>query len=517
VSRRYRVLVLGGGISGLTVAHGLLRQRESLPVPLEVFVLEPERRPGGSMKTDLVDGYVVEWGPNGFLDREPATLDLARELSLETSLLRANRSAEKRYLFRGGRLRLLPMSPGAFLTSDVLSPAGRLRVLLEPLVPPRRVDHGEDDESVLDFASRRIGREAATVLVDAMVSGIYAGDAAELELRSTFPRMQAMERDHGGLFRAMLAMRKAKRMAAGASARAGGPAGTGGPATVGGSPRVATQAGDGGPTGPGGTLTSFPKGMETLIRELALHLGDSLRTGVDVRYVLAGGSAASREYWVRVDGDPGPMPEDFRLRPGVLRADAIVVATPAHRADDLLREMDPALAQELHEIPYAGLAVVSTAYRLGDLRSPLDGFGFLVPRREGLRILGSIWVSSIFPPHAPGGFGFLRTMIGGAHDPDAVGLPDEGLLAITASDLERTMGLRATPVFTRIHRQPKGIPQYVRGHGSRLAGIHDALTRYPGFYLAGNAYRGIGLNDCIREGRETVKEILELARGVASR
>jgi oxygen-dependent protoporphyrinogen oxidase len=200
----------------------------------------------------------------------------------------------------------------------------------------------------------------------------------------------------------------------------------------------------------------------------------------------------------------------------MLRADAVVVAVPAHRADGLLRDLDPIIAQELHEIPYAGLAVVATGYRLADHREPLDGFGFLVPRREGVRVLGSIWVSSIFPPHAPEGFAFLRTMIGGAHDPGAVDLPDDQLLAITARDLERTMGLRAAPVFTRIHRHPKGIPQYVRGHAARLAGIQEALARYPGLFLAGNAYRGIGLNDCIREGRLTVNAILERAWGAVA-
>jgi len=331
-----RVAVVGGGVSGLTVAYELLDAARAAGHAIDVTVLESADSPGGNIRTDHDHGFTCEWGPTGFLDNAPRTLELARRLGLGDRVLRASEAAADRFIFRAGRLRRVPMSPPAFLRSDVLSLRGKLRLLAEPFVPRGAVDR---DRTVHEFAARRIGEEAASVLVDAMVSGIYAGDTRQLSLPATFPKMQRMEADHGGLFRAMLARRRRSR-------RSGGD-------------------GAGGPAGPGGRLTSFRAGLRELIDALAEALGERVRTGVAVRTVSDMGDRGFRV----VPGEGAP-----------LDVDAVVLSCPAWHAAPLVEAMDPELARPMGEIPSASLAVVHFGYSAGALGREISGFGFLVPR-----------------------------------------------------------------------------------------------------------------------------------------
>lgn len=479
-----RVAVVGGGIAGLASGVYLRDRARELQIDLDVVVLEAVERPGGNIRTERTDGWVIEWGPNGYLDSVPATSALARRVGLGDHIRPADAKAAKRYLYRNGRLHLLPTGPLAFLRSPVLSPAGRVRVLLEPFAHPK--PHGVD-ETIEEFASRRIGREAASVLIDAMVSGVFAGDIRALSLESTFPKMAAMEAEHGGLVRAMIARmrerRTARKQAQALNAR-------------GESAEALTQPG--GPAGPAGTLTSFDGGLDRFPAAIAEHLGDALRLGVTVEAV-----------------ERGPA-DGWRLRCSdatTVEADAVLLTVPAARAAALLRPNDTPLADLLSGITSAGLAVVALGYDAATLGGAPDGFGFLIPRGEGLRTLGCLWDSSLFPGRAPDGAVLLRAMIGGAHDPEAVSLDDDELLSIVRGDLARTMGIAADPILTRVYRHRGGIAQYVVGHADRLAGIQRHLRTLPGLWLAGSSYDGVAMNACIERAVENADRIVRWLAG----
>lgn len=465
---RPRVAVIGAGVSGLTVAFELSERAQRLPGGIDLVCLERSPRTGGNILTIARDGFVCEWGPNGFLDNSPPTLTLVRRLKLTERVVRAEETSARRFIFRAGRLREAPATPPRFLRSDILPWGSKLRVLMEPLIPSKRDDR---DESVFEFASRRIGRGAASVLVDAMVTGIYAGDVRSLSLPATFPKMRQMEAEHGTLFRAMLARRRA--------ARESGESG-------------------GGPAGPGGTLTSFRGGMQELTDTLAAKLGGRLRLSARVESV---GDLGRRGFRVhQAEGAP-------------LDVDAVVLACPAWHAAPLVAPMDPELSGAMTGIGSASLAVVHLGYRDGTFGETPNGFGFLVPRGQGLRILGTIWASCVFPGRAPRGSVLLTSMIGGAHDPAAVELDDKTLVAAVREDLRRAMEIHADPFFVEIMRHPRGIPQYNLGHPERVRAIERRLGEHPGLFVSGNSYHGISVNACVEEAPRVAEAVLDhLAR-----
>lgn len=442
-----RVAVIGGGISGLAAAYRLRRAGH------DAVVLEAEDRPGGKIRSERADGWLVEHGPNGFLDSRLAVVRLARDVGLSSRLCPADDAAESRYLFVDGALRPIPTSPPAFLASDVLSARGKLRLLREPLVPPRKAF---GDESVLSFATRRVGAEAAEKLIDPLVTGIYAADVARLSLPAAFPRLRALEAEHGGLVRGMVA-RMVGRL------RGEGPS-------------------SGGPGGPGGRLTSFPGGMGELIEALMRTLDPAaVQLGRPVQRL----ERAGRRWTVHAaGGEP-------------LTVDGLVVAAPSPVAAKLLGPHAPAVVEPLSAIPYAPAAVVALGYRTIDLPRPLDGFGFLVPSRERRDILGVLWSSTIFRGRAPGGHALLRCIVGGRHRPDLLALDDETLLATVRRDLAAMLGGELpAPRFTRLVRWPEAIPQYELGHLDRKAAAEAAVAPLPGVVLAGNALYGVSLADC---------------------
>jgi protoporphyrinogen/coproporphyrinogen III oxidase len=472
------VVVVGGGIAGLATAFELRERASRVPGGLEVQLLEGASRLGGNLRTEHADGYRVEWGPNGFLDNVPATIDLVRRLGRESDLVRANASAARRFLFRNGKLHLLPSGAGSFLTCPVLSIRGRLRVLGEPFAKK----HPGGDETVFDFAARRIGPEAAAILVDSMVSGVFAGNSRELSLASCFPKMAEMERDHGGLVRAMVARLLARgaakremerRRAAGRD--------------------VSELARPGGPAGPGGTLTSFGGGIETFIEALAAQLGDAVAVDRPVRSL----DRSDVRGWSLATGG-GPAVE----------ADAIVLAIPAAQAAPLVAPLDDVVAATLREIPTAPLAVVALAYDVQAIGSAPNGFGFLVPRGETLRILGCLCDSSIFPGRAPEGKVLVRAMIGGAHDPRAVALGDDELVAVASREVAQAMGFQAEPERHWIFRHRAGISQYAVGHADRLELIQRRLQSWPGLFLAGQSYFGVSMNSCVEKAPAIADQVV---------
>ena len=442
------VAVVGAGVAGLSVAHEVRKRAPGL----DVIVLEPRERTGGNVRTEVCEGYTCEWGAVGFLDNAPDTLRLVREIGLEPRLLPSRDTARRRYIYRKGRLIEVPTSPVSFLTSPLISARAKVRLLAEPFARGTEVA----DESIASFAARRIGREAAAIMIDSMVSGIYAGDASALSLRACFPKMWEMERDHGSLFRAMLATRKKRKKGDAMGA-------------------------------PAGRLTSFQLGMTELVEGLTRSLGRVIHTSSPVIELQPPGTSGG--FWIATP--------DRRIV-----ADAVVLAGPAAESAGLVRQFGLGLSAALRSIPTAPLAVVCLGYDAAQVaadRGPLDGFGFLVPRSENIRTLGALWESSIYGNRAPAGKALMRVMIGGAHDPAVLDLDDEAMLAVVRSDLRTTMGLRIAPEMVRIIRHPRGIPQYTIGHLGRLDRIEAELQRYPGLFVAGNSYRGVAINSCIAE------------------
>ena len=450
-----RIVIVGAGIAGLSIAWTIKRQAPAV----DVVVLEQGQRPGGNIRTEHVDGYVCEWGPDGFLDNAPATLALVRELGLGERLLASNDAARRRFIFRDGKLSQVPASFGGFLRTPLLSTRGKLRILGEPFAR-RRVD---EDESILDFAKRRIGDEAAAVFVDPMVSGIFAGNAEALSLKACFPRMRQIEDEHGGLVRGLIATRRSRHRGDAVGA-------------------------------PAGRLTSFVGGMSDLIDRLVSSLGSVVRTTTSVTAIQNNDaprlsiSNQRRRYAITTSN-------------GSIDADGVVLSGPAAASAAILRTFDPPLTSLLERGPTAPLAVVCLGYdeAVLQLQCRTDGFGFLVPRGEGIRILGALWETSIYQHRAPAGRALLRVMIGGARDPEAVTLSDAQLLSAVQQDLRRTMNVSATPRMVRIFRHPRGIPQYVKGHLARMHQIDALLTPHPGLLFAGNSYRGVSINACIAD------------------
>jgi protoporphyrinogen/coproporphyrinogen III oxidase len=452
-----RVVVVGGGIAGLATARALRAQCPGA----DIVVLEAGDRPGGNVRSERIDGYLCEAGPDGFLDSAPATLAFVEELGLAAQLLPSRDQARRRFVFRRDRLIEVPLSPTAFLRSPLLSVASKLRIACEPMA--RRAP--SYDESILHFAERHIGREAAQVLVGSMVSGIFAGDAAELSLRSCFPKMHDMDAQYGSLVRALIAKGRQRRD-------------------------------DNGVGAPAGRLTSFVDGMESLVRAAAESLGPAVR--------LAHKAAELRPRRMQPGAPRLVGTRSFGVLAGAqaIEADAVVLAGPASETADLLRPFDPEAARLLNAIPTAPLSVLCLGYDAAALtadRGALDGFGFLVPRGEGPRILGALWESSIYSGRAPEGKALIRVMIGGATDREALDLDDEALIGVVRDDLRRTMALRTDPEFVNVVRHRRGIPQYTIGHASRLARIETRLREHPGLFLAGNSYRGVSINACIED------------------
>lgn len=484
-----RVAIVGGGVTGLTTAFDVREAAAGAGLDVEVVVLEARHRPGGNIRTERTDGYIIENGPNGFLDNAPRTVELVHRLGLEDHLQRAEEAAARRFIYRGGELHEAPGGPVGLLKSPLLSLSGRLRVLGEPFARSRP----DADETIYDFASRRIGGEAASVLVDAMVSGVFAGDVHQLSLESSFPRMARMEAEHGGLVRAMVARMKERR-AARQEAEERRERGE----------DAAALTRPGGPAGPGGTLTSFRMGLDTLVYGLVEALGGGvLRTDTPVAAI------EPRDDRSR-DGGSGDEERPWRVRLAddtAISADAVVLTIPAPRAVPLLEGTDAALAEAASEIGTAGLAVVATAFDAAGI-PPVDGFGFLVPRGEDVRILGCLWDSSIFPGRAPDGKVLVRSMIGGAHDPAAVTEDEDVLVRHVRRDLATTMGIEAEPELIRVYRWPLGIGQYTVGHAERLDRIHARLRANPGLWVAGSSYYGVSMNACIEKSRDHAREIV---------
>lgn len=465
-----KIVIIGGGISGLATAWLLREKAQVAGKELEITLLEKEDRPGGKMRSIKADGYTCEWGPNGFLDSKPQTLDLCKAIGVENNLHRSNDNARKRFIFSGGELHQLPDGGPGFLKSRLISWPGKLRLAMEPTPFIASAPAGVD-ETLAAFGRRRLGKEALDKLIAPMVSGIFAGDPETMSLVSCFPRIAELEREYGGLIRAMIMLAKKKKRDQAAG-------------------KVVSSA-----AGPGGVLTSFREGIQYLSDAMTSSLGDIVRPAVAVTSVEKGEDIP---YLVKCsDGNE-------------YQADQVIVASPAFAAAEMLAGLDSGIAGILQQIPYASMTVICFGYGREQIRHTLDGFGYLIPKKEGRNTLGTLWDSSMFEDRAPEGKVLLRSMMGGACFPEYVKLSDDEVVARVRQDLTLTMGIDSAPEFVRVFRHPQAIPQYTVGHGARLAALEELLRAHPGLILTGNSYRGIGLNDCVAAAERAVDEALLL-------
>jgi len=437
-------------VTGLSAAVTLLDEARARGVDLDLTLLEAGPALGGHARTIAEDGFLVEAGPNGFLDREPETRALVESLGLQSRIVEA-RPARRRFVVRDGRPCLVPDSPWALLASDVLSVRGRLRLLLEPLA---RRPRGNHDETVYQFARRRLGREAADILVDAAVAGISAGDSRLLSARAQFPRMVQMEREHGSFLRAMLVRQR----------------------------RGAKRA----------RLRTFDRGMETFASALSARVGARARLNTHVHRVERRGDGRWRTH---VEGG------------ATLDADHVVLATSARVAACVLEELDPELCQLLERILFAGVYVVALAYRRSDVPRALDGYAYLMTEAEKLNTLGIVVESSLFPGRAPDDMVLLRLFLGGTRHPLVAEADPDAAVALAREELARVLGVHAPPVRAGTFRWPDAIAQYTVGHLDRVAAIRRRLEQHDGLELCGTSYDGLSFNDAVAAGCRTGRSL----------
>ncbi|MGH3136645.1 MAG: protoporphyrinogen oxidase [Gaiellaceae bacterium] len=451
-----KVVVIGGGIAGLAAAHRLV----TLLPDADVVLVEREPSVGGKLLTEHSDGYVIEAAADSFLSRKERGLGLCEELGLADELVGRRPEHARSFVKRLGELHplpegltgLIPTSLDALRDSALLSPEGKARLAAEVDVPPAPLG---EDESIASFVSRRLGREVYDALVEPLMTGIYGGDGDQLSLQATFPQLRSLELEHGSVLRGLLAQ----------------------PAT----------------TDPYPPFVTLASGMHAIVRKLIGALEGRVRVAV--------GNGA-----VRLRRHSGGFVVELDDHDAV-DADGVVVAVPAFAAAPVLAEIDSDLAAAHAEIPYASSTVVTLAYRREDVEHPLDGYGYVVPRSEGSDVLACTWTSSKWEDRAPPGKALLRVYAGRFGARDVTADSDAELLALGRDEL-RTLGVESEPVLSRVHRWPRGMPQYVLGHPERLERIWAALDVHPGLAVAGAAYRGVGIPDCIRSGEDAAESVV---------
>lgn len=475
-----KVVVVGGGIAGLSAAHRLMETKRP---GLGVTLLEGSDRFGGTIQTIERDGCLIELGPDAFLSTKPWLSDLARRLGVADRIIPTASTHRGAHVVHRGRLHPLPdgflmMAPtrfGPMVTTSLFSWPGKVRCALD-LVLPR--GPANDDESLGAFVRRRFGGEVLERVVQPLIGGIYAGDPDTLSLKATIPRFLEMERRHRSVIRAMVAQRRAAaKQQEGASSEHQEGASTGN-------------------TGSGaryGALNSFDRGMETIVKALLQHLpSDAVHSRSEVTSLTREGNR-----W-RLSCEGGRQFE----------ADAVILALPSRKAAALIHGTAVDLANELSAIPHASSAILNLVYRRSDVPHPLDCFGFVVPAVEKRKIIACTFSSVKFPNRAPEGLVLLRAFFGGSLQRELLEERDDALQQMAGEELRDLMGIEAAPLDTALARYPDAMPQYLVGHAGRMERIDSLLERQPGLALAGNAYGGVGLPDCVHSGEQAADRIL---------
>ncbi len=487
-----RVAIIGGGISGLTALEQLTRVAPSVQVTL----LEASPRLGGHIRTERSGGFLMEAGPDVILAAKPAAVELARRVGLGDRLHGTNPAVKGSYILSGKRL--LPMPDGLtglvpsrfapFATTPLVSPLGKLRVGMEYFIPPRR---NAPDESIESFVTRRLGREMYERLVEPLLSGISAGDGAKLSMEAMFPQLRAYEREQGGLVKGMLATKRRQRAMKRSAAAGASGAGAATP-----------------PRQPAFGFLSLPGGLGELVDGVEREV--RRRDPAGKRAVFRTGVRAERVERVGTGHDSAPEFAITLANGEQLMVDAVIIATPAYHTAAIVRPVDEALAAALRGIEYASTVTVSVAYPDSAVPRALDASGYVVPRVQQRPVLACTWVSSKFEGRSPAGHALFRLFLGGAGRGSFVERTDDELLQVVSGEMREVMGITAEPELMRINRFDRAMPQYHVGHLDRAAAIRAQAERNPGLVLAGAAYGGVGIPDCVKSGVRAADEVLAL-------
>ncbi|HEV7730837.1 MAG TPA: protoporphyrinogen oxidase [Candidatus Binatia bacterium] len=452
-----RVVVIGGGIAGLAAAHRLVEGGHA------VTLLEADTRLGGSVGTEHADGFLIERGADAFITDKPWALALCERLGITESLIGTQPGERRTHVVHDGKLHALPegfllLAPtalGPLLRSSLFSWPGKLRMALDVVLPARG---DTTDESLASFVRRRLGREALDRVADGLVGGIYTADPERLSLAATMPRFLAMEREHGSVIRGL---RASSGAVSGSGARYG-------------------------------LFATFRDGMGSFVDAVAGRLPD-VRLGAAVEAL----TPVAARWRVHAVGE-------------TLDADAVIVTTPAPIAGHLLAPLDAVLGRELADVAYASSATVTLGFRTSDVPHALPGFGFVVPFSEHRALLACTFASRKFAGRAPEGHELIRAFVGGARRPDMAVLDDDALVATVRDELRVLLGIAAAPVLVRTQRYVQAMPQYAVGHLDRVAAIDAHMATLPGLALAGAAYRGVGIPDCVRSGEAAADAVAGL-------
>jgi protoporphyrinogen/coproporphyrinogen III oxidase len=449
VTRHVPALVVGGGISGLVCAYALRK------AGIDAQLVEASPRSGGVINSVTRDGFLLELGPQSF-SGTAALRELGADLGISNELLQAPSHAPRHVLI-GGKLQPAPLSPPAFFLSSMINGATKwalLRDIFGKSIPP------EADESVAAFVRRKFSPQLLDRLVGPFVSGVYAGDPERLSVRSAFPTLSEAEKTTGSIVRGMMRIAKSKK-----------------------GPRERP------------TLQTFREGNETLVRSLAKNLGPALQTETKVAGIAP---QSDGSFEIRLENQSGGE---------LVSTKSLILAVPTDIAGKLLSQLDSSFETPLTSVEYAAVAVVSLGYRQQDVGHSLNGFGFLVPRSSGLRVLGSVWNSSLFPGRAPEGHALLTSFVGGATDPAATKLKAEELAALVHREISPVLSIKSDPIFTNVTIWPRALPQYNLGHSDRLAAIAKSCSRFPGLFLTGNYLQGPAIGSCVDQALAVAEDV----------
>ncbi len=476
----YHVVVVGGGISGLSTAFFLVEEAEKHGFPIHCTVVEQDVRWGGKILTQHLPNFLIEGGPDSFLTSKPWAVDLCKILGLGEELIPTNAEHNRTFSLRKGVLRELPQGLLAFrpqrvdslVSGGLLSWSGLLRMAAERVWPSSAA--GQSEETLGSFFRRRFGTEAFDYLIEPLVAGIYAGDADELSLEATFPKFKELEQQYGSVIRGMRTVQNKTK-----TGRTSKPQGS-----------------------PPSLFMTLRNGLGSLIDALTQRLINRevhLMSGVGCREIQHP-SNQKEAFSVNLDNDIS------------VKADSLVLATPAFQSAKLIRNLQPKIADLLEEIPYASTATISMTYPTTDVEGHIQGFGFVVPRKEERTLLACTWTSLKWPGRSQEGESLIRCYMGGRGREALLEAEDQQLVASVRQELQSITGITSPPGYSEIHRWVRGMPQYVIGHQARLTSIQDLLRTSPTLHICGAGLYGIGIPDCIREGKRVADSLIESFR-----
>ncbi|PKM42465.1 MAG: protoporphyrinogen oxidase [Firmicutes bacterium HGW-Firmicutes-8] len=467
-----KVVIIGGGITGLAAAYVLQKAKES-GEQIDYLLIEKDNRLGGKILTEKIEGYTVEGGPDCFLSEKPWVGEMARKIGIEDRIMGSNEASKRTFVYADGRLNklpdglmgLVPTKLIPFALSSLISWPGKIRMAFDLVIPQKKED---SDETLGSFVTRRLGKEALDKIAEPLIGGIHAGDPDQMSLKASFPRFIQMEQKYGSLIKAMLVARKNAPK-----------------------PR---------PAEPGKVQKTF---FMTFIGGMS-DLTETITSSLDKSKIMTGKSVSKVEkkkdgrYVVHISGaEP-------------IEAEAVILTAPANEAAEIVKDLDKTMADNLAGIPQATSATVNLAFKRSDIHKPIDAFGFIVPISEKRKIKAATYSSTKWNYRTPGDdYVLLRAFVGGATNQELVFLDDKEMLKMVLGELRDIIGLTAEPVMQKIYRWVKGMPQYTVGHLQRVETIEARTTAVPGIYVVGGSYKGVGVGDCINVGSQAAEKALE--------